>query len=128
MRAFTELRVWQLGHETVLETYRCTEGFPDAEKFGLTAQLRRAASAVPANIAEGSRARHPADFARILNTAEKEASEATYHVILARDLGYISEEDAGALLKRFDLLGRMLNRLYAEVRDQARVQRNSREA
>ena len=54
MKDFKDLKVWRLSHELTLETYRLTRGFPREEVFGLTSQLRRAASSIPANIAEGS--------------------------------------------------------------------------
>jgi four helix bundle protein len=50
---FTDLTVWQKAHEVTLLVYRATEGFPDRERFGIVAQIRRSAASVPANIAEG---------------------------------------------------------------------------
>jgi four helix bundle protein len=53
MDSFTQLEVWQKAHQLVLEVYKETKSFPNAERFRLTDQLCRAASYVPANIAEG---------------------------------------------------------------------------
>jgi four helix bundle protein len=55
MRRFTELRVWLRSHHLALEIYRISEHFPASERFGLTSQLRRAAAAIPTNLAEGSK-------------------------------------------------------------------------
>jgi four helix bundle protein len=52
-KSFTDLVVWQKGHEFVLQLYRFTEQFPPAEIFALTNQMRRAAVSIPANISEG---------------------------------------------------------------------------
>ena len=69
MQPFTELKVWQRGHALALAIYKLSKQLPDDERFGLTAQIRRAAVSVPSNIAEGSRRQHPGDFARFLNMA-----------------------------------------------------------
>jgi four helix bundle protein len=72
----------------VLASYELSASFPKDEQFGLTAQLRRAAVSVPANIAEGFRRRGRADKARFLNIAEGSLEEVRYYFILATDLGY----------------------------------------
>jgi four helix bundle protein len=108
MQPFQELRVWIAAHELTLEVYRVTCGFPAHERFGLTPQLRRSAASVAANIAEGSAAAHPADFARALNVAEKEAAETDYHFLLAHDLGYLPEDEWASLIEKLGSLRRML--------------------
>ncbi|GIW03862.1 MAG: four helix bundle protein [Thermomicrobiales bacterium] len=87
-RAFKELKVWQKAHSLTLEAYRVTASFPREELFGLTSQVRRAASSIPANIAEGC-GRGGGDLARFCELAAGSASELEYHLILARDLGYL---------------------------------------
>jgi four helix bundle protein len=52
-KTFEDLIVWQRAHKYVLDCYALTSGFPRSEIFGLSAQMRRAAISVPANIAEG---------------------------------------------------------------------------
>ena len=85
---FTDLIVWQKAHEFVLQVYRLTCGFPKYELYGLTAQLRRAAVSIPANIAEGFKKRGVADKARFYNVSQGSAEECRYYLILAHDLGY----------------------------------------
>ena len=58
-KSFEDLLVWKKAHAYVLEIYRITKGFPRDEIFGLTAQMRRAAASIPANIAEGFKKRTP---------------------------------------------------------------------
>ena len=67
--------------------YEATQLFPREEVYGLVSQLRRAASSVPANIAEGSGCNGNREFAYFLRIALRSASEAEYHLLLARDLG-----------------------------------------
>ena len=63
-RSFEDLIVWQKAHDFVLGVYRATRSFPQEELYGLTNQLRRAATSVPANIAEGFKRKTKADKAR----------------------------------------------------------------
>jgi len=72
-----------------LSVHKATLSFPKQETYGLTRQLRRAASSVPANIAEGCGCNGNREFARFLGIALRSASEAEYHLLLARDLGYL---------------------------------------
>jgi four helix bundle protein len=72
----------------VLSVYAITSNFPRVETYGLTAQMRRAAVSIPANIAEGFRRRGRADKARFMNLAQGSLEECRYYLILAQDLGY----------------------------------------
>jgi len=72
-----------------LSTYKATLSFPRQETYGLVSQLRRAASSVPANIAEGCGCDGNRELARFLEIAFRSASETEYHLLLARDLGYL---------------------------------------
>jgi four helix bundle protein len=85
---FQELVVWQKSHQLVLRVYRLTATFPRAEIYGLTAQMRRSAVSVPANIAEGFKRRGRSDKARIFNIAQASLEELRYYFLLSSDLGY----------------------------------------
>jgi four helix bundle protein len=87
--------------------------------MGVISQLRRAASSVPANIAEGSRRRSGSHFAHFLNTAEASLAETEYHLMLARDLGYTSELQVHGLFARISELGKKLFALRAKVEGRA---------
>lgn len=119
MQDFRKLAVWQRSHQLTLEIYRLTAAFPADERFGLISQLRRAATSVPSNIAEGSRRRPPRDFARFLNISMASLAEVEYLVLLAKDLGYVREEQAEPLLSEIDQVSRMLNSFHAKVEREA---------
>jgi four helix bundle protein len=87
-RTFEDLIVWQKAHAWVLAAYRFTEGFPTKETYGMTAQLRRAAVSIPANIAEGFKKSGVADKRRFMNIAQGSVEECRYYLILSRDLSY----------------------------------------
>ncbi|MGH7538553.1 MAG: four helix bundle protein [Gemmatimonadales bacterium] len=60
IRSYRDLRIWQRAMDLAEATYRATDGFPATERYGLVAQLRRAAVSVASNIAEGhSRSQDP---------------------------------------------------------------------
>jgi four helix bundle protein len=93
MRDFHDLNVWQRAHEVTLEVYRATADFPRVEQFGLTAQVRRSAQSVAANIADGCGREGDAEFSRFLHIAMGSASETEYHLRLAKDLGLLEETE-----------------------------------
>jgi len=70
IQTFRDLTAWQKAHQFTLQVYRLTRSFPDDEKFGIIAQLRRAAASIPANIAEGFVRRGPRDKAHFYNIAQ----------------------------------------------------------
>ena len=89
----------------------CDAGFPREELFGLTRQMRRSAASVAANIAEGCGRRSDGDMVRFLQIARGSAAEMEYHVLLARDLHFIGEQEYRGLCRRADELQRMLTAL-----------------
>lgn len=104
-RNFQQLIVWQKAHELVLAIYRVTSLFPRSELFGLTAQLRRAAVSVAANIAEGYCRVSRAEKARFFNMAQSSLEEVRYYLLLVRDLNYIDEPE---LLIRVEEVSKLL--------------------
>jgi four helix bundle protein len=91
---FQDLIVWQKAHQFVLRVYTLTKEFPQAEIFGLTSQLRRAAVSVAANIAEGFKRKGTREKARYFNIAQASLEESRYYLLLSDDLGYCSSSDA----------------------------------
>ncbi len=107
VRPFQELDVWQAAHAHALDIYEVTKRFPTEERYGLVSQMRRAAVSVPANIAEGS-VRGDAEFRQFLRVALGSASEVEYFLILSRDLGYLSSEQARVLIEPLKSVKRRL--------------------
>ena len=91
MRDFRKYEVWQLSHSLVLNVYSISKNFPQSEIYGLTSQLRRAATSIPTNISEGCGRSTDAEFARFLHITLGSAHETEYLLQLAHDLGYIEE-------------------------------------
>ena len=92
MRDVKALAVWQKARRLALDIYQVSRDLPTEERFGLTAQLRRAAVSCASNIAEGCGREGEPELARYLSMAAGSASEAEYQLLLARDLSYVSAE------------------------------------
>lgn len=92
MRDFKQLTFWKRSHSLTLKIYQLTKtSFPREEMFGLTSQIQRSSSSIPTNIAEGCGRNTNPDFRRFLVIATGSSSELEYQLILAKDLGYISD-------------------------------------
>lgn len=116
MKDFKDLKVWGKSHEVALAVYKCTARFPKEELYGLTSQIRRSASSIPANIAEGCGRRSDGELSRFLQIARGSASELEYHLLLARDLGLLAPPDFKVLEARVVEVQRMLTSFTAAVR------------
>lgn len=118
MQDFRELRVWQRSHQLTIAIYRATASFPKEEMFGLTRQIRRAAASIGANIAEGCGRDSGADFARFLQIAAGSASEVDNHLLLAKDLGFLTNPQLEPLASELAQIRPMLTSLIQKVRGQ----------
>jgi len=116
MQGFRQLIVWQKAHELTVEIYTVTAQFPREELYSLTSQLKRAAASVGANIAEGCGRGSDLDFSRFLLIAMGSASELEYHLLLARDLGFLPKDAYDRLNLRTTEVKRMLASLIAKTR------------
>ena len=90
MGDFKKLQVWQKSHQLALAIYRATSSFPAQEQYGLTSQLRRAATSIAANLAEGCGRRMDRELDRYVRISLGSATELEYHLILARDIGCLT--------------------------------------
>jgi four helix bundle protein len=111
---FEQLEVWQAAHRLVLDVYQTTRKLPRDQRFGLIAQMQRAAVSVPANIAEGFKRRGRADKVHFYNFAQGSLEELRYYFILCRDLGYKVEYES--VTEQAERVGRMLTGLINSLR------------
>jgi four helix bundle protein len=124
--SFKELLVWQRATELAISVYRFTAQFPDAERFGLTNQMRRAAVSVSSNIAEGAGRATSGEFLQFLGIARGANFELESQFVIARglDFGKLPElEDAEKLC---DEVGRLLSLLSKSLRTKAAERKQSR--
>jgi four helix bundle protein len=110
-RSVEDLEVFKLAHALVLQVYAATSTFPREETFGLAAQLRRAAASVGANLVEGAGRLNRAEYRQFVGIARGSAAEVGYHLLLARDLGFIEPDHSDKLRGDYGRVGQMLTRL-----------------
>jgi len=110
-----KLVVWQKSHELTLKIYEITKNFPKEELFGLTSQIRRAATSVPSNIVEGKARGSSKDFKRFLLIARGSLEELKYQILLSKDLNYIDEDKNNELQNIAKEVGRLLNGLMVSL-------------
>jgi len=106
---------WRVSHELALEIYRITDKWPMGERYGLTAQIRRAALSAPTNTAEGSAKRGPREFRRYLDIALGSLSEVSYLLRFNRDRGILDNKSFQALDELRNRAGQLTWRLYASL-------------
>lgn len=117
IRSYRDLRVWQKGIELAKRCYMGTRAFPKEEMFGLTSQIRRASSSVPANIAEGYGRESRRDYIKFLRIAQGSLKELETHWVLAREVGLAQHKTVEPLLDETDALGRMLRALIRRLQE-----------
>ena len=121
MKDFKDLRVWEKAHSMTIGVYKATKEFPREELFGITSQMRRAASSIGANIAEGTGRRSDGELTRYLHIARGSAAELEYHLLLARDLDLLSIAKFDLLRRQVDEVQRMLTSLIQQVQPVVRA-------
>jgi four helix bundle protein len=109
--SFTQLRTWQNARVFAVYVYKQTEKFPNYEKFGLTAQIRRSALSVPANIAEGFSRNGLKDKTNFYGIALGSLTETLSHAYIAFDLGFLHDTDIKFIETKTTDLQKMINGL-----------------
>jgi four helix bundle protein len=115
MAIYQRIKAWERCHDLCLAVYQITNSWPGGERFGLTAQARRAAHSAAANIAEGCAKKGPNEFRRFLNISLGSLSELSYTLLLAKDLAILSEEDWQRLDEHQQKAGGMTWLLYKSL-------------
>ncbi|MBU0627936.1 MAG: four helix bundle protein [Nanoarchaeota archaeon] len=91
-RNYKKYVVYQIGYKLAIDLYKITDKFPSHEQNNLIGQIRRAATSIPVNIAEGSAKKSPKEFLYFLNVAYGSAKELAVLIDLSKDIGYIKED------------------------------------
>ena len=116
-RDYRKLRVFDLADRLVLQTYRVSAGFPVTERYGLQAQIRRAAVSVAANIVEGSVRQTTGEWLNFLNIASGSATEAHYLAGVAGRLGFVEKREATGLEEGYSELSASLRAMSRALRE-----------
>lgn len=114
MKRFQDYKVFRDSHSLNLRVYDATKRFPRHELFGLTSQMRRAASSIPMNSAEGS-VKSEREFRQSLRVALGSATELEYQFLMARDLGYMDESEHSDLSGAVIEIRKMLTAFFRTI-------------
>lgn len=115
IKNFRELKVWLLGKELSLEIYKLTRCFPHHEMYGLTSQMRRCVVSIPSNIAEGFNRYHNREYRQFLYFSLGSCAELETQLEIAKDLCYVSQEEASKILEKIDYESKMLRNLIKKL-------------
>jgi len=115
IESFKDLEVWKKGIKFTIDIYTITGNFPAQEQFGLTNQLRRAASSVPANIAEGYGRGSDKNYVQFLKTSRGSLNEVETFLYLGFELSYLDKSNFETLIEKSTELGKMLNGLIKKL-------------
>ena len=110
------LEVWVVAHELTMLVYKFTNNFPASEEFGIKSQLRRGVSSIPANIIEGQARQYKKEFVQFLYVSRGSTEETHYHAFLAKELGYLSENEYKKVEDLCLRVKMMLNKLIASIK------------
>lgn len=110
-----DLVVWQRAVQLSLDVYAATKCFPDAERFGLTNQLRRASVSIASNIAEGYGRGSTSDYVRFLRNARGSLYEIDTQLLIASRLEYLAGALYEGLLQQVNECGRVLAGLIRSI-------------
>ena len=113
---YEELKAWQACLDLWVAVYKATEKWPVSERYGLTAQIKRAALSAGANIAEGVAKRGPRDCARHVNISIGSLAEVAFLLRAASEVGIVDRQSYDALLVRQQVAGRLTMLLYKGLR------------
>ncbi len=112
MHNYRELRIWQRSMDFVVKVYKISASFPNEERYGLTAQLRRCAVSMPSNISEGAGRATNKQFMHFLEIAMGSCNEAQTQIELAYKFGYITNEILDGLIDEALQIYKMILAFY----------------
>lgn len=115
INSYRDLLVWQASIELAVVCYSATKTFPREELYGMVSQIRRSATSVAANIAEGHGRDSTGQFIQFLRIAQGSVKELETHITIASRVDLVSAELSGDLLRRCDEIGRMLRSLIRSL-------------
>jgi four helix bundle protein len=115
--SFTKLKVWQEGHQLVINIYQTTKKFPKEETYSLIDQMRRAATSVTSNVAEGFGRHTYKEKSHFYYCAQGSLVELQNQILIAKDVGYLNQEDYQLLVDKAISTHRLLRGLIRKTNE-----------
>jgi len=114
IKSFTDLKTWQEGHKLVILVYKITKKLPKEEIYSLIDQMRRAASSITSNIAEGFGRRGYKEKIQFYYLAQGSLTELKNQILIAKDVGYLNGEDISSLVEQANTAHQLLQGLITK--------------
>ena len=114
--SYRDLKVWKRGMQLAKASYGVAAMLPASERFARADQIRRSATSIPANIAEGHAREYRGDYVRFVSNARASLAELETHLLLALSLGLAAKRDVEPALALASETGRMLTALSKALR------------
>ena len=119
MQSYKDLLVFKRSYEQAKWVYEQAKRFPKEERYGLTSQMKRAATSIPLNIAEGyGKVEGGKELLRFLSMARGSSVELEVLLEFAKDFGYISESEHREAVEGQEIIGKMLTGLIKRIREE----------
>lgn len=120
VRSYRDLSAWQKAMALTVAIYRVTEQFPQSEEFGLSRQLRRAATSIPSNIAEGQGRSSTNDYIHFLHIVRGSLQEMETQLLLAQQLNFLSVQESESVLTQSSEVSRLISGLISSLKNRSR--------
>ncbi|EKD65165.1 MAG: S23 ribosomal protein [uncultured bacterium] len=116
IRSFTDLVAWKEAHNLAVSIYKVTDEFPDKEIYSLTDQMRRSATSIGSNIAEGFSRQSRKEKLQFYYTAKGSLTELQNHLLIARDVKYLGKDGFDVLAEQTVQVSKLLNGLIKSIK------------
>jgi four helix bundle protein len=113
--SYRDLRVWKMAIELAVDCYRSTQRFPQSEVYGLTSQIRRSATSIAANIAEGYGRDSRGGYLQFLRISQGSLKDLETHLIISARLELLDADAEADLLRKSEDIGKMLRALIRSI-------------
>lgn len=108
MQDYKKLKIWEISRDLSVEIYQLTNKFPRHEKFGVTNQIRRSSTSIPANITEGAGKVTQKDFAKYVSNSIGSINELETFLSISNKLNYLEDSELNEFEEKYEHLKRML--------------------
>ncbi|MDX8451316.1 four helix bundle protein [Mesorhizobium sp. VK9D] len=115
INSYKDLIVWQQAMDLAVATYSLTKAWPKEELYGLTSQIRRSATSIPANIAEGYGRDNTGSYQQFLRIAQGSLKELETHLQIAERIGLATSDEVNHMLSATEAIGKMLRQLIIKL-------------
>ncbi|CDX44454.1 S23 ribosomal protein [Mesorhizobium sp. SOD10] len=115
INSYKDLIVWQQAMDLAVGTYTLTKAWPKEELYGLTSQIRRSATSIPANIAEGYGRDNTGSYQQFLRIAQGSLKELETHLQIAERIGLATGNEVHHMLSATEAIGKMLRQLIIKL-------------